>query len=91
MIRKATLANVLAKVVGERPSLERGIGRSPSYSQRPLMSCSEAEALMRRGSTAKPPSPDSPPRSLAKTSGPWRKLAEKGQRLGDALMFLEGL
>jgi hypothetical protein len=31
---------------------------------------------MRRGSTAKPPSPDSPPRSLAKTSGPWRKLAE---------------
>jgi hypothetical protein len=51
MIRKATLANVLAKVVGERPSLERGIGRSPSYSQRPLMSCSEAEALMRRGST----------------------------------------
>jgi ATP-dependent DNA ligase len=26
--RKATLANVLAKVVGERPSLERGIGRS---------------------------------------------------------------
>ena len=26
MIRKATLANVLAKVVGERPSLERGIG-----------------------------------------------------------------
>jgi ATP-dependent DNA ligase len=32
-IRKATLANVLAKVVGERPSLERGIGRSPSYSQ----------------------------------------------------------
>jgi hypothetical protein len=33
-------------------------------------------ALMRRGSTAKPPSPDSPPRSLAKTTGPWRKLAE---------------
>jgi ATP-dependent DNA ligase len=32
-IRKATLANVLAKVFGERPSLERGIGRSPSYSQ----------------------------------------------------------
>jgi hypothetical protein len=31
---------------------------------------------MRRGSTAKPPSPDSPPRSLARTSGPWRKLAE---------------
>ena len=33
-IRKATLANALAKVVGEQPSLERGIGRSPSYSQR---------------------------------------------------------
>jgi hypothetical protein len=33
-------------------------------------------ASMRRGSTAKPPSPDSPPRSLAKTTGPWRKLAE---------------
>ena len=37
---------------------------------------------MRRGSTAKPPSPDSPPRSLAKTSRPWRKLAEmNGSRL----------
>jgi bifunctional non-homologous end joining protein LigD len=33
-IRKATLANILAKAVGEQPSLERGIGRSPSYSQR---------------------------------------------------------
>src|SRR4029453_4126424 len=32
---------------------------------------------MRRGSTAKPPSSDPPrPRSPAKTSGPWRKLAE---------------
>jgi ATP-dependent DNA ligase len=46
-IRKATLANVLAKVVGERPSLERGIGRSPSYSQRATYELySEAEALM---------------------------------------------
>jgi ATP-dependent DNA ligase len=32
--RKATLATVLAKVVGEQPSLERGIGRSPSCAQR---------------------------------------------------------
>jgi hypothetical protein len=37
--REATLANVLAKVFGERLSLERGIGRSPSYSQRALMRC----------------------------------------------------
>jgi hypothetical protein len=51
--------------------------RVPPLSQ-PLMSCIQkpTTALMRRGSTAKPPSPDSPPRSLAKTSGPWRKLAE---------------
>jgi hypothetical protein len=33
-------------------------------------------ALMRRGSTAKPPSPDPLAPISAKTSGPWRKLAE---------------
>jgi ATP-dependent DNA ligase len=44
-IRKATLANVLAKVVGERPSLERGIGQAPSYSQRPIMSCIQKPRL----------------------------------------------
>jgi hypothetical protein len=53
-------------------------GASCTALSQALMSCIQkpTTALMRRGSTAKRPSPDSPPRSLAKTSGPWRKLAE---------------